>query len=105
TGNGNDGSVVNQAPRINLTSPASGSTFTAGNAITVTANASDRDGSISKVEFFNGGASLGVDTRAPYSVIWRNAPAGSHVLTAVATDNRNASTRSTTVRIHVVTEN
>ncbi|WP_449465811.1 glycosyl hydrolase family 18 protein [Stenotrophomonas humi] len=105
TGNGNDGSVVNQAPRINLTSPASGSTFTAGNAITVTANASDSDGSISKVEFFNGAASLGVDTRAPYSVIWRNAPAGSHVLTAVATDNRNASTRSTTVRIHAVTEN
>ncbi len=104
-GNGNGGSDINQAPRIHLTSPASDSTFTAGNPITVTANATDSDGRISKVEFFNGDTSLGVDTQAPYSIIWRNAPAGSHILRAVATDNRNASTRSATVRINVVAEN
>lgn len=102
---GNGGNVANQAPRITLTSPAAGSTFTAGNAITVTANAADSDGSISKVEFFNNGVSLGVDTQTPYSLLWRNAPSGNHSLTAVATDNRNASTRSATVRITVVAEN
>ncbi|WP_332840086.1 glycosyl hydrolase family 18 protein [Stenotrophomonas sp. Iso1] len=104
-GNGNGGSGANQAPQINLTSPASGSTFTAGSAITVTANASDSDGSISKVEFFNGSVSLGVDTQAPYNVIWRNAPSGSHLIKAVATDNRNASTHSATVQVKVVAEN
>jgi chitinase len=92
---------ANQAPRVALTSPASGASFDAGSNITVSADAFDSDGSISKVEFFHGSTSLGVDTQAPYSVSWRNVPAGAYVLSAVATDNRNASTRSSTVTLRV----
>jgi len=96
-----DGSGSNQPPSVNLTSPAAGASFTAGSSITVSANASDSDGSISKVEFFRGGTSLGIDTSAPYSVSWTNASAGSHTFKAVATDNNNAVTSSATVSVTV----
>lgn len=96
-----DGGGSNQPPSVSLTSPTAGASFTAGSSITVSANASDSDGSISKVEFFRGGTSLGIDTSAPYSVTWANAAAGSHTFKAVATDNNNAVTSSATVSVTV----
>ena len=96
-----DGSGSNQPPTVSLTSPSAGASFTAGSSITVSANAADSDGSVSKVEFFRGGTSLGIDTSAPYSVTWANASAGSHTFKAVATDNNNAVTSSATVNVTV----
>ena len=95
------GGQANLPPQVTLTSPAAGGTFVAGNDITLAANASDADGSIRKVEFFRAGLSLGSTSHAPYSLLWRNVPAGTHVLKAVATDDRNASTSSATVTITV----
>jgi chitinase len=91
----------NQPPSVSLTSPSNGAGFAAGSSITVSANASDSDGSVAKVEFFRGGTSLGIDTSAPYSVAWTNASAGSHTFKAVATDNNNAVTSSATVSVTV----
>ena len=96
-----DGSGSNQPPTVSLTAPTAGASFTAGSSITVSANAADSDGSVSKVEFFRGGTSLGIDTSAPYSVTWANASAGSHTFKAVATDNNNAVTSSATVSVTV----
>jgi len=96
-----DSGGSNQPPSVSLTSPANGASFSAGSTITVSANASDADGSVSKVEFFRGGTSLGVDTSAPYSVNWANAAAGTHTFKAVATDNNNAVTSSATVSVTV----
>ncbi|WMJ67773.1 glycosyl hydrolase family 18 protein [Stenotrophomonas sp. 24(2023)] len=96
-----DGSGVNQPPVVTLTSPANGATFSAGSTVTVSANASDPDGSVSKVEFFRNGASFAVATSAPYSASWANASAGSHTLRAVATDNNNATASTATVTITV----
>jgi len=96
-----DGSGSNQPPTVSLTAPTAGASFTAGSSITVNANAADSDGSVSKVEFFRGGTSLGIDTSAPYSVTWTNASAGSHTFKAVATDNNNAVTSSATVSVTV----
>ncbi|MEG2805474.1 glycosyl hydrolase family 18 protein [Stenotrophomonas sp.] len=96
-----DGGGSNQPPSVSLTSPAAGASFAAGSSITVSANASDSDGTVSKVEFFRGGTSLGIDTSAPYSVTWANASAGSHTFKAVATDNTNAVTSSATVSVTV----
>ena len=52
---------VNLAPTIQLTSPTAGSNFTAPATIALTANASDADGSIVKVEFYNNWELLLVD--------------------------------------------
>ncbi|MEG0186827.1 MAG: Ig-like domain-containing protein, partial [Stenotrophomonas sp.] len=96
-----DGGGSNQPPVVSLTSPANGATFSAGSTVNVTANASDPDGSVSKVEFFRDGSSIGIDTSAPYSASWANASAGSHTLRAVATDNNNATASTATISITV----
>ncbi len=93
--------IPNEAPTVNITSPADGATFNAGNSIAITASASDTDGAISKVEFFNGGTKLGEDSTSPYSYNWNNVTSGSYTLTAKATDNEGAATTSTNVKITV----
>jgi uncharacterized protein (DUF2141 family) len=91
----------NQPPVVNLTTPANGATFTAPASIIINGTASDSDGSISKVEFFNGATSLGSDTSSPYSVSWTSVPAGTYSITAVATDNAGATAVSGAASITV----
>jgi hypothetical protein len=79
--------LVDAPPTITLTGPTNGATFISPANITLTANASDPDGSVANVEFFQGGTSLGSDASAPYSVNWNGVAGGSYVLTARATDN------------------
>ena len=94
----------NTPPTANITSPADGAVFAWKPTITVSATASDPDGSVAKVEFRDGTTVLGQDTTAPYSFSWRNVPSGSHALTARGTDNAGAVTTSTTIRITVSTK-
>ena len=63
--------------------------------------ASDFDGTITKVEFFDGSTKLGEDTTSPYSYSWTNLAVGSYSITAKATDNDGASTTSTAASITV----
>src|SRR5678815_3114076 len=44
----------NVAPTVSITSPVANATFNAPAGITISASATDADGSISKVEFYNG---------------------------------------------------
>lgn len=91
----------NEAPTAALTAPSNNATFTAGSAISITADATDPDGSVSKVAFYQNGTLLGEDTSAPYAYSWTNAAAGSYNLTAVATDNEGATGTSASVSITV----
>ena len=93
--------VVNAPPTVSLSAPSSGSSYTAPASIVLAANASDSDGSISKVAFYAGSTLIGTSTAAPYSVTWTNVAAGSYTLTAVATDNGGASTTSVAVTVTV----
>lgn len=93
---------VNQHPVVNITSPAGGATITQGTATTITATASDPDGTVTSVEFLEGAVSLGTDNSAPYSISWTPATTGSRSLTARATDNGGASTTSAPVSVNVV---
>jgi hypothetical protein len=99
------GGTGNQAPAITLTSPTNGSTFTAPAAVTLSANASDADGTISKVEFYNGTTLLNTDTAAPYSFTWSSVAAGTYSIKAIAYDNNGASRTSTTSTITVTGAN
>ena len=60
----------NQPPTVSLTQPADGAILTAPAAVHLAATASDTDGSVTKVEFFNGTTKLGEDTTAPYTFDW-----------------------------------
>ena len=95
----------NTLPTIQLTAPAHQSIFSAGTNITITANASDKDGSVAKVEFFNGTEKLGEDLASPYSIEWRNISAGTYTLTARATDNESGSTTSDKVTVTITASN
>jgi hypothetical protein len=91
----------NVAPTVNITSPANNASYTQGQVITITATASDSDGSIAKVEFFNGTVKLGEDLTSPYSFAWNNATVGSHSLTAIATDDKGLATTSGIISVTV----
>jgi hypothetical protein len=88
-------------PAVALTQPTDGATFTAPATVNLAATASDADGSVAKVEFFNGAAKLGEDTTAPYTFSWGGVAAGTYTLTARATDNLGATTTSTASTITV----
>src|SRR5690606_11404124 len=67
---------ANTAPKVNVTGPTTNAQFIQGGNVSITANASDSDGKIAKVEFYNGNTLLGTDTTSPYSFTWTNLPKG-----------------------------
>jgi Bacterial Ig domain len=88
-------------PSVSITKPTVGSGFSWPVNISIAVNASDADGSITKVEFFDGTEKLGEVVSAPYSFAWTGAAVGTHTLTAKATDNSGATTTSSQVPITV----
>ena len=100
-----NGGITNTAPSVSITSPAANATFAAAASITINAAAADTDGTISKVDFYNGGSLLGTDNTSPYTFTWNNVAAGNYSITAKATDNNSAVTASTAVAISVYTPN
>jgi hypothetical protein len=91
----------NSLPAVTLTQPTDGATFTAPATVNLAATASDTDGTVTKVEFFNGATKLGEDTTAPYTLTWNSVAAGTYTLTARATDNLGATTTSTASTVTV----
>jgi hypothetical protein len=96
---------TNQAPVVSMSSPQANAVFTAGASIALSATASDPDGTISKVEFYNGAAKLGEALSTPYTYTITNAAAGTYTLTARAYDNNNLSTNSAAVNVTVTAGN
>ncbi len=90
-------------PVVAITSPTDQSVFTAGSNITINSTASETNGTISTVSFYNGSALLGTTSVAPYTYNWINAPVGSFILTAKATDTNGASTTSSSVTVTIST--
>lgn len=84
----------NQLPTVDLTAPAASATVAWGQPVAIAATATDSDGTIVRVEFYDGAAKIGEDTTAPYTLTWTNAPAGARLITARAFDNAGGSTTS-----------
>ena len=92
---------ANTPPQVSIASPTKSTGFVAPATVTIEANAVDTDGTIIKVEFYNGASKLGEKTIIPYEFTWKDVPAGSYSITAVATDNRNLRTTSDPVTVVV----
>lgn len=90
-------------PTVSIDSPNSKEIVTAGYDLNIRAKASDKDGSIVKVEFFQGVTSLGVDSVLPYSVTWPQITAGEYMLSVQATDNDGHTVTSPLVYIEAKT--
>lgn len=92
----------NVPPVVSVTSPSSGASFDQGETITITANATDSDGSVELVEFLISGTKIAEDASAPYSTTWTIPLAGNYTIAARAIDDRNGVTTSTEVSISAV---
>ena len=91
----------NVAPTVSISSPADNSAFATPASITFTATATDADGSVTKVDFYNGATLLGTATTSPFTFTWTAVPEGKYAITAKATDNSGALTTSSTVNVKV----
>ncbi|MGR5147158.1 chitinase C-terminal domain-containing protein [Photobacterium alginatilyticum] len=85
----------NVLPTVSLTSPSGSANLTAGDTVSISANASDSDGTISKVEFYIGQTLVATLTSAPYTANW-TAIAGAHTIKAKAFDNQGGVSESAT---------
>jgi pectate lyase len=93
--------VANQAPNVTLTAPTNGAAFVAPVSVALAAAASDADGDVVQVDFYEGANLVGTSTAAPYGSALNNLFPGTYVLTAKATDNFGASSVSSPVTITV----
>lgn len=91
----------NQAPSVNIAQPASGSEFKVTDVISLQAEASDTDGTISRVEFYANNNLIGISYSSPYKYNWTCTTAGEYSVTAKAYDNNGASTISISIIINV----
>ena len=92
--------TVNIHPVVTLTAPANGSKYKSGETVKLMAKASDKDGTIKKVSFYDNDVLLVDDTMPPYAFEW-TAVNGTHKFKAIAVDNQGASSTSETVMVTV----
>ncbi|MEB0141144.1 MULTISPECIES: Ig-like domain-containing protein [unclassified Undibacterium] len=90
---------INEGTVVSLT--ASPTNAVAPATILLNATASDPDGSVAKVDFYNGSNLITSIAQAPYSTPWSNVAAGTYSVTAKATDNLGASTTSIPITVTV----
>lgn len=91
----------NLPPNINITYPWDNQAFNQPVTITIETDASDHEGDLVKVEFFEGSNKLAEVVSPPYDFTWENVPPGTYSLTAKATDGQGATDISQTVNITV----
>ena len=89
----------NVAPGVAISSPSNNANVAPGVPLMLTATAADTDGTVSKVEFFDGATLLGEDTSSPFSYTVASLATGSHAFTAKATDNDAGTTTSAVVNV------
>jgi Zn-dependent metalloprotease/Tol biopolymer transport system component len=94
--------ATNAPPSITFTAPADGSIFTSPANFNLSYNAADLDGSIAKVELYEGNVMLIARTNAPFTNFTAsNFRAGFHRYHLRAYDDRGASTLSSPLRIAI----
>jgi uncharacterized repeat protein (TIGR03806 family) len=88
--------LLNWPPEISLRSPTNGTELVAPSVLELAVNAQDSDGSVARVEFFDGALKLGESTIPPFSFSWNNPALGDHSISLVAYDDDLAPATSKT---------
>jgi hypothetical protein len=89
--------VVNTLPAVSLTNPPPASAQATGTALLLGVSASDPDGTVTQVEFYNGPTLLGTVTNPPFTLNLTNLASGTYTFRAVATDNLDQASTSAPV--------
>lgn len=92
---------ANGAPTVRITAPASGAAYTAPATIDIAVAATDSDGTVKKVEFFQGTTRIATLTAAPWTFRWSGVAGGTYSLTAKATDDKGAVATSAAITVKV----
>jgi hypothetical protein len=94
---------ANKVPSVSLNSPANGDSYISPAPVPLSANASDSDGTISRVDFYAGSSLIATSssTSNPYAATWTNVSPGTYSITAVVTDNDGGTATSAPVSITV----
>ena len=87
-------------PDVKITAPAENAAVQPGQ-VTFTADATDAENTITKVEFFVDGAKVGEDDSAPYSTTWTQTTEKFYAVHAVATNSKGLTGDSRKVRFSV----
>jgi bacillolysin len=83
---------TNQPPTVTL--QLSADSISTQVPVTLMATATDPDGTVVRVVFYDGSTRLGQADSAPYTFVWKNATPGNHLVSARAVDNAGAETAS-----------
>ncbi len=107
-GSGMTGLVVvaaaNIPPVVSITSPTNGAKFLAGSTFLVSFNASDSDGSVTKVDLYEG-SNLIFSLPPPFSTNTGSESAGTATVVAVATDNGGLNSTSAPITLRFLSTN
>lgn len=92
-------------PSVSISAPSTGSTVQ-GNAVAISAAATDNSGAISKVEFLVNGVLKNTDTTSPYSYTWDSTTLadGTYPIVVNAYDNAPTPNKGTTT-VNVIVKN
>lgn len=91
----------NKSPHATIIAPEDNAYFLESSDITISVAATDPDGEIALVEYFNGPDKLGEASSEPFEFVWEKVSIGQYSLTALVTDNEGLSVVTDTVKISV----
>lgn len=92
--------ATKKPPVVNVESNL-GNVVKTGTKVTLTAKATDSDGTIQKAEFYVDGESLSADNTTPFTAEWTPAKTGEYSIAAVVTDNDGLTVQSNPFVVYV----
>lgn len=96
---GTSSAPANISPTVSIVSPSTNTTVEAGKSFTISAQAKDQDGTVMAVKFYDGQKLIAEDKTSPYTHEILHTVAGECVLTAVAIDDKGATTTSSAIKV------
>jgi chitinase len=97
----NDNEPNEALPGIGITAPADKSTFTSGTDIKIQAFATDDNGPVARMDFYEGTNRLIEDTMPPYEYVWQKVEAGEYTLSVAAVDDQGNELSSSSITVTV----
>lgn len=90
-------------PTVSITTPAANAQYLVCQTPAITAQASDAEGSVTKVTFYANNVVIGVDDMPAngFSLEWKDAAAGTYAVVAEALDNEGNTNRSAPVSVSI----
>jgi hypothetical protein len=93
--------TTDQPPTVSIITPIAGSTYVAPATVQLSVSANSPDVSIASVTYKDSGTLIATVSKAPFAYTWKSVSAGSHSVTAAATDSVGVTATSAAVTFSV----